>query len=438
MVRRFSRRQFIQTSALAAAGIGVWSELPAAESKSPNERLDIACIGVYNRAGANIDGVASQNIVALCDIDDLYLAGVAKRFPQAKTYNDFRKLLDIEKTIDAVVVSTPDHIHAPASAWAMQLGKHVYCEKPLTHSVYEARMVAGLAKRNKLATQLGTQIHAGSNYRRVVEVIQSGTLGTVSEVHVWVNKVWGGGQRPTENPEIPGNIHWDLWLGPAPARPYHPTYLPASWRRWWDFGGGTLGDMGCHYMDLPFWALNLRHPTTIEAEGAPRSIETYPVGMVVRYEFPAAAERPPIKLTWYDGNHVPRGRKLGLHTVGGDGVLFVGDKGQMYANYGEYKLYPEDQFRDFVPPKQTIPDSEGHYIEWIKACKEGTPTTCNFDYSGALTEAVLLGNVAFRTGTRIDWDAEQLQATNCPEAAQVVRREYRPGWVDKRSPPRPF
>jgi predicted dehydrogenase len=307
------------------------------------------------------------------------------------------------------------------------MGKHCYCEKPLTHTVTEARLMAKIAAEKGLATQMGTQIHAGSNYRRVVEIIQSGAIGPVREVHVWVGKGWGGGTRPTDTPPVPSYIHWDLWLGPAPYRPYHPTYLPANWRRWWDFGEGTLGDMACHYMDLPFWALDLRYPDTIEADGPPVNPETCPMGLIVHYEHPARGDKPPVKLTWYDGNRAPK--VVAGHEVRGSGVMFVGDKGEMFANYGSYELYPKAEFANFQPPPQTIPNSIGHHAEWIKACKEGTPTTCNFDYSGALTEAVLLGNVAYRTGKKIRWDAKNLRVTNCPEAAQYLSYKYRDGWT---------
>lgn len=430
MHQQTHRRDFLKTASIAAgaAGLGFWSQLPAAESKSPNEKLDVACIGVSGRGGANVSGVATQNIVALCDVDENRLNGAAKRFPLAAKYNDFRKLLDKEAGIDAVTVSTPDHCHAPAGLWAMSLGKHCYCEKPLTHNVYEARKMAELAAKNKLVTQMGTQIHAGENYRRVVEIIQSGAIGKVREVHVWVGKDWGGGNRPKDSQPVPEYLHWDLWLGPAPKRPYHSgIYHPGQWRRFWDFGGGTLGDMACHYMDLPFWALELRHPTTIEAEGPEVHPETNPKGMIVRYEFPARGAQPPVKFTWYDGKRIPK--TVAGHAVPGSGVMFIGDAGQMFASYGSYKLYPESEFKDYTPPKPTIPRSIGHHAEWIKACKDGGATTCNFDYSGALTEAVLLGNVAFRTGQKLQWDAKSMKATNCPAADEFLQREYRPGWT---------
>ena len=430
MSNRSTRRSFLkQSTALAAAiGAGYWSSRAAAAPKSPNEKLNIGLIGTANRAAANIDGVQGENIVAICDIDDHYLDAAAKRFGKATRYNDFRKLLE-QTDLDAVVVSTADHVHAPASVGAMKLGKHVYCEKPLTHSVYEARVAAETAAKYKVATQMGTQIHAENNYRRVVELIQSGAIGPVHEAHVWCNKTWSGGERPTEKPAVPSHLHWDLWLGPAPERPYHSTYLPANWRRWWDFGGGTLGDMGCHYMDLPFWALELRHPTSVASEGPPVHPETTPAWIAVTYEFPARGALPPVKVTWTDGSKEAAARKQYKLPDWGDGVLFVGSKGMLLADYGRYVLLPESDFAGFKPPAPTIPNSVGHYQEWINACKTGSPTTCNFGYSGALSESILLGNVAYRVGKKLEWDGAALKATNCPEADKFLRREYRTGWA---------
>jgi predicted dehydrogenase len=429
--RPLNRRRFLRQSAATALGAGYFTSRAIADSKSPSEKLNLAFIATSGQARFSIDNCKRENIAALCDIDDRLLASAAREFPQAKTYHDFRKLLE-QKDLDAVVIATPDHIHAPATVAAMRLGKHVYCEKPLTHSVYEARVVAETAKKMKVATQMGTQIHAEDNYRRVVEIIQSGAIGPVAEVHTWAGRQWGGGERPKETPPVPPHLHWDLWLGPAPQRPYHPTYLPQEWRKWWDFGGGNMADMACHHMDLPFWALNLRHPTTVEAEGPPLHKETCPLGLKVRYEFPARTDLPGVKmpaltLNWYDGRLIPPR----IHDIptGGGGNLFVGSGGMLWADYGSYRLYPRDKFKDYQPPKASIPRSTGHHNEWLTACKTGSPTTCNFDYSGALTEAVLLGNVAYRTGKKIEWDAEQLTAKNCPEAAQFVRREYRDGWT---------
>ncbi len=423
-----SRRDFLKVSGAAALSAGVWSEVAAQDSNSPNEKLNIACVGTANRAMADINGVAGENIAALCDVDKNYLDRAAGRFTDARTYADYREMIVKEgDKIDAVVVGTADHHHAPASIRAIRAGKHCYCEKPLTHTVHEARVIIEATKKAGVATQMGTQIHAGENYRRVVEIIQAGTIGDVNEVHVWVGKGWGGGDRPEGGQEPPATLDWDLWLGPAPVRPFWPgRYHPGQWRRWWDFGNGTLGDMACHYMDLPFWALKLRHPTHCEAEGPEVHPETCPLGLIVRYQFPGRDGMPPVKFTWSDGNLIPR--EVAGERVPGSGVMFIGDKGKMFADYGGYKLFPADKFAGFKPPAPTIPRSIGHHAEWIKACKDGSPTTCNFDYSGTLSEAVLLGNVAFRTGEALEWDAKNLKATNCPAADKYIRKEYRKGW----------
>ncbi|MDR3632303.1 MAG: Gfo/Idh/MocA family oxidoreductase [Isosphaeraceae bacterium] len=427
MSHRFNRRGFLQRSAALGAA-AAFAPARGWGKTGPNEKLDIAIIGTSGRALGNIEGVQGENIVAVCDIDDRLLSAARARFPRARTCTDFRRLLD-QGGFDAVVISTADHTHAPAAAGALRLGKHVYCEKPLTHSVHEARVIAGLAAKAKVATQMGTQIHAGDNYRRVVELVRSGAIGPVRECHVWCGKSWSGGERPKETPAVPSYLHWDVWLGPAPERPYHSTYLPANWRRWWDFGCGTLGDMACHYMDLPFWALDLRHPTSVESEGPPVHPETTPNWMIVRYEFPARGDQPPVALSWYDGGKRPAILLEKKVPDIGDGVLFVGDKGMLLANYDRRWLLPEESFRDFKAPPASIPSSIGHHAEWIQACKEGTPTTCNFDYSGALTETVLLGNVAYRAGRKLAWNAEKLQAEGYPEAERFLRREYRKGWT---------
>ena len=425
MRQSLNRRDFLR----GVAAIGAASSIGPRAKAGPNEKLNIGIIGTSGRALSNIEGVEGENIVAVCDIDDRLLDEAKSRFPKAQTFTDFRKLIEMGG-LDAVVVSTADHTHAPASAMALRLGKHVYCEKPLTHSVHEARVVARLAKEAKVATQMGTQIHATENYRRVVEAIRSGTIGTVSEVHVFcTGKTWSGGKRPTDRPAVPSTLKWDLWLGPAPERPYHPTYLPANWRRWWDFGNGTLGDMACHVMDLPFWALGLRYPTTIEAQGPPVDRETAPTGIEVKYQFPAIGDRPAVTLNWYDGDRKPEILERHNLPKWGLGVLFVGDKGMLQADYDRLRLFPEADFQGYRPPEKSIPRSIGHHAEWIAACKDGRPTTCNFDYSGALTETVLLGTVAYRAGKKIEWDGPNFQATNCPEAEAFLRRDYRKGWT---------
>ncbi|MFZ1934315.1 MAG: Gfo/Idh/MocA family oxidoreductase [Thermoguttaceae bacterium] len=424
-----TRRDFLRASAVAGAAALAAPALVYA--KSPNAKLNVAIVGPCGRGEAQLEAAgAMENVVGVCDIDDNNLAAVARRYPKAKAYVDFRKMLDeMHKSIDAVMVSTPDHTHAPAAAMAIRLDKHCYCEKPLTHSVYETRVLAEIAKEKKLVTQMGTQIHAEDNYRRVVELIQSGAIGPVSEVLAWCGRSWGDGRRPKDTPPVPKNIHWDEWIGPAKFRPYHPCYLPANWRCWWDFGNGTLGDMACHIMDVAFWALKLRYPTTIEAEGPPVSGEGCPNKLTVRYQYPARGEMPPVKLTWYDGDNPPAFPAGYDIPNGGLGVLFIGKEGMLRADYGSRTLYPQEKFKGFKPPAPTIPASIGHHKEFFEACKTGGPTTCNFDYSGALTEAVLLGTVAYRVGKRLEWDAVNLKATNCPEADRYLRPHYRQGWT---------
>ena len=304
MNRSLSRRAFLKTSLLTAGGFWVATQPGFARKFTANEKLNLGVIGTTNRARANIRGVESENIVAICDIEDTLLAAAQEKFPKAKTYTDFRRMLG-RRDLDGVVVSTPDHTHAVATMAALKSGRHVYCEKPLAHEVFEVRAVTDEARKRKLATQVGTQIHATDNYRRVVELIEKQAIGPVSEVHVWCGRVYDSEERPAETPPIPKGLHWDLWLGPAPARPYHPTYHPRNWRTWWDFGGGVLGDMGSHYLDLPFWALKLRAPTSIEAEGPPVQHETTPPWLVVRYRFPARGPQPAVALTWYNGGMVP-------------------------------------------------------------------------------------------------------------------------------------
>ena len=429
MSLRVNRRQLLRST--LAAGVGVWCSrgVSAAAPRSPNEKLNLAFVGCGGRGAANIGALKSQNIVALCDADQQRAGKIFEQHPRAKRFTDFRKMLDqVPREIDAVVVSAPNHVHAPASVMAMRLGKHVYCEKPLSHSVHEARVAARVAAEQHVATQMGTQIHASPNYRRAIELLEAGAIGPVREVDVWTMAAEGGGDRPKETPPVPPTLDWDVWLGPAPYRPYHPCYLPRQWHFWWDFGGGVLGNVGCHYIDLAFWALKLRHPTTIETEGPPVHPETTPRTMTIRYEFPARGNLPPVRLTWYQGRKSPR-VETDKVPAWGTGFLFVGEKGMLLADYTRRVLLPEDRFAGYQPPAPTIPDSIGHYAEWIAACQTGSPTGCNFDYSGALTEAALLGNVAYRAGQKLTWDAVALKATNCPKADRFIRREYRAGWT---------
>ena len=438
-----SRRSFLRKSAIVA-GAATLGAPATIRAQNLNERLNIAIIGAGGRGAGNLDAVKSENIVALCDVNEASLAPAAAKYPKARTFADFRKLYDFAKEFDAVVVSTTEHTHAFATLPALQLGKHVYCEKPLTHDVWEARIIREAAAKAKVATQQGTQIHAGDNYRRVVELIQTGAIGPVREVHVWVSRAWGWQtkeeaeqakdivfvqKRPEAADEVPKGLDWDLWLGPAPERPFNNVYVPGpKWYRWWDFGNGTMSDLGSHWIDLPFWALKLDHPLTIEAEGPPPNPEIGPASMQAAYEYGARGDLPPVKVTWYQGANKPPIWKDGSIPKWGDGELFIGDKGMILSDYEKHTLLPEKQFADFKPPKEFIPKSLGHHAEWLHACKTGEPTTCNFEYAGWLTEANHLGNVAYRTGKKLEWDPVKLQATNAPEAAPFIRREYRKPW----------
>jgi predicted dehydrogenase len=431
MKSRIHRRKFLRHSAFSVASLYIlrpWAAL--ARPLSPNERLNIGMIGVANQANYDMTNVASENIVALCDVDEKFLAAARQKFPAAREYSDFRRLLE-QKDIDAVVIATPDHTHAVATAAALESGRHVYCEKPLTRTISECRAVMQACERKKLITQIGTQIHAGSNYRRVVELVQSGAIGKIGEVHVWVNASYGGKDRPQATPPVPAELHYELWLGPVPYRAYSPEYLPFAWRNWWVFGGGALADFGCHYMDLPHWALGLRTPSSAEVlAGPPVHAESVPPWLILRYQYPARAQQPPLTLTWYHGGKQPGPEVLAAELAAKwkSGVLFVGSKGLLLSDYSRHLLLPEKDFAGFQPPTPSIPESIGHHAEWIKACKTGGTTTCNFAYSGALTEAVLLGTVAFRAGQKVDWDSETLRARNCPAADQFIRHEYRAGW----------
>ena len=423
-----NRRQFISRAASAAAGAWLAGVRTQARKLSPNDKLNIGMIGVANRAADDLKAVGGENIVALCDIDDNYLAAAKQKYPQAKSYNDFRRLLD-QGDIDAVVIGTPDHTHAVAAVAALKSGRHVYCEKPLARTISETRIITEAARKMKRVTQIGTQIHAGSNYRRVVELVQSGAIGPVGEVHVWVAATYGGLDLPKETLPVPPNVHYDLWLGPVEYRPYSPEYLPFKWRNWWAFGGGALADFGCHYMDLPHWALGLSRPLTVSpVDGPPVHPESTPPWLIVRYEYPVRGQKPPLQLTWYHGGKQPALLTTEQAGKWKSGVLFVGAKGMLLADYGRHTLLPEKDFSGFAPPSPFIPDSIGHHAEWIEACKTGRATTCPFDYSGPLTEAALLGNVAYRVGQKLEWDWKHLQATNCPKSEQYIQHHYRRGW----------
>lgn len=427
------RRAFIQRAALGAAGLWLGGCRTAPRRESPNGKLNLGAIGVGHQGAYDLTGVAGENIVALCDVDDAYLAAAKRRFPAARTFHDFRHLLDC-RDIDAVVIATPDHTHAVAAAAALRSGRHVYCEKPLTRTLSECRAVTELARRRGLITQLGTQIHSGENYHRTAELVQQGAVGAVSEVHVWVNASYGPRLLPPAPPPVPAGLHYDLWLGPLPHRPYQADCVPRKWRHWWAFGGGALADMGCHYMDLAHWALGLGAPRRAEVLAGPEPHPEFtPPWLVVRYEYPAPAvaraarNRTPLKLTWYHGGRKPNLPSAVLKDWD-SAVLFVGGRGMVLADYTRHVVLREPDFADYVAPAPIESDFFQHHREWIQAVKTGKPASCDFAHGGPLTEAVLLGNAAFRAGGKIEWDSATLRARNCPDAARFIQHEYRAGW----------
>jgi predicted dehydrogenase len=424
---------------------------PPRRTIAANEKVNVAVVGAGGRGFADLMGLEGTpvNIVALCDCDLPHAAEAFKKYPQAKQYADWRKMLESERTIDAVVVATPDHHHAIISIAAMKLGKHVYCEKPLAHSIWEAREMARVATESGVATQMGTQGHAFEGSRRAVEMIRAGAIGDVRELHVWTDRPanwWPAGVgRPADKPPVPDGLDWDLWLGPAAERPYHPAYVPFKWRGYWDFGTGSIGDMGVHNLDTAFWGLELGLPTSVEVKesspalGDPAMQETEPTSCTIELNFPQRNQRPAVKMTWYDGGKLPprelfQGEKL---ITRDGGSLLIGSKGTLFTRTwhgGEndrnmFLLLPTKQYEGFAGPQPTIPRVKSHYHEWISACRGEGKTLSNFEYAAVLTEALLLGNVALRTGKKITWDAAKMEAVGCPEAATMIRPEFRKGWT---------
>jgi predicted dehydrogenase len=452
MSRRTSRRQFLRNTTLA--GVGFWiASGSSAEAKKPRsalERLRIAGVGVGGKGSSDIDQAGHfGDVVAMCDIDDDTLAKKAIRFPNARKFNDFREMLHtMEKDIDAVTVSTPDHTHAPAAVMAMKMKKHVYCQKPLTHSVYESRVMRETAKQYGVCTQMGNQGTAENGLRRAVELIRGGVIGPVRELHVWTNRpIWPQSPKVTQRPpeaSIPKNVHWDLFLGPAPERPYAPGYHPFAWRGWWDFGTGALGDMACHTANMGFMALKLGYPTSVQAESEKPNPETYPGWARVVWEFPAREDIPPVKMFWYEGKKddkklLPPDKLTHNLKLSDSGSLLVGDDGMLFSpnDYGaDFMLIYGKSIEKNVPvvpvslPRNNMGDL-GQKGEWVKAIQESKPdiALANFDYAGVLAESVLLGNVAIRAeGKKLDWDGPGCHVTNDSEANNWVKTEYRKGW----------
>jgi len=438
---KLSRRHFMGAAATAAAFTIVPSHVMGATGqKPPSEKLNIAGVGIGGMGKSNVRGCESENIVALCDVDWAYAGKVFEKYPNAKKWKDFRKMLDEQKDIDAVIVATPDHLHTPVAMAAMQRGKHVYVQKPLTRLVSEARALTEAARKYKVATQMGNQGHSQDGVRNICEWIWDGAIGEVREVHAWTNRpVWPQGiDRPKDKPPVPDTLDWDLWLGPASERPYHPCYLPFSWRGWWDFGGGALADMACHVLDPVFSALKLKYATSVEASCTKVNNETFPLASMVHFEYPAREGMPAVKIHWYDGGLKPArpealevGRPLDQES---SNVLFIGSKGVLRC--GEYggspRLIPETAMQAYKRPPQTLERIKGgHEQNWIRACKGGPAATSNFDYSGPFTEMVVMGNLALRpenVGKKLEWDGDKMRVTNDEKANDYVQMHYRKGW----------
>ncbi len=459
------RRRFLQYSAV---GAGAALAAPALlRSQSPNSKLNIAVIGAGGKGESDTEHCSGENIYALCDVDENTLNGHLKKYPGAKGYNDYRKMLEeIGNNVDAVIVATPDHHHAPAATMAMKMGKNVYCQKPLVQSVYEARVMRQLSKEKKLATQMGNQGSAEDGLRRAVEVIQAGVIGPVRQVYVWSNRpIWPQGiPRPEGQDPVPSTLDWNIWIGPAPMRPFkNKVYHNFAWRGWMDFGTGALGDMACHTVNMPFRALKLGFPTTIEArysklhnqDRGRDNKETYPSASEIRFEFPERDGLVPTRLTWSDGGLQPYSDVTSeiidlLDELPVSGCLLIGDKGKVFSpdDYGahffiklndEKELVSGDKHEAVKAVPQTIPRNEfrkefkgdpdkAHHLEWIEACKTGKPTYSNFDIAAYLTEIILLGVVAIRVGKKLEWDGPEMRAKNV-DASKFVRRQYRDGWT---------
>ncbi len=457
-----TRRKFLQSSSAALVATFVPRHvLGGAGHVAPSDRVNIALVGAGGQGLSNLRRLfreADARVVAVADpckhysLENFYYGGVSGRLPvkqeiekhyqqqdpgfQCRDYIDFREMLEHEAGLDAVLCATPDHLHAYVSIRAMRAGKHVYCEKPLTHNMWEAWEIVRVAEETGVATQMGNQGHARDGIRQTCEWIWDGAIGTVREVHAWVPsgrwnpKLVG---RPTPDMPVPDGLNWDLWLGPREPRPFHTAYAPVSWRDFWAFGSGTLGDFGCHDLDAAKWALDLGTPTSVEAYPAgPMDEEITPHGEICYFEFPARGDQPPVRVTWYDGGLKPSlpTELIGETPLSGRGVLFVGDEGVMLCGGagGDPKLLPETRDKEYVRPEQTLPRTQGHHRDWLDACKGGASAGSNFAYGARLTELVLLGNLALRTGKKIRWNEEQLSAEGVPEAEPMIHGTYRDGW----------
>ena len=444
MSRRSTRRVFLSQAA-ASLAVPTLMGLPSFARTTANAKLRFACIGVGGKGDSDTnDAGANGEIVALCDCDGHTLDRMASKYPDAKKYFDYRKMLDeMGDKIDAVTVSTPDHTHAPASVMAMRMGKHCFTQKPLAWSVEEARVMRELAAEKKLCTQMGNQGTAEDGFRQGVATIKSDLLGPIKEIHVWTNRpIWPQGiPRPKDTPPIPAHVHWNEFLAAAPERPYNPAYQPFNWRGWLDFGTGALGDMACHTINVAAMALNLFDPETVEVVETSGIVdnETYPVWSIIKFQFPERDGRAPVSLTWYDGGeNLPKEKRVTKEMLdgmnpSGSGLLLIGEKGSFYSrnDYGaQHTLLPRDKFKDVEQPKQEMPHSPGHFKEWVEAIEtnDSKKAFSNFGYAGKLTETVVLGVVALKAGGKIEWDAEKMKVKNRPDCDKFIRRDYREGW----------
>jgi predicted dehydrogenase len=449
--KNFTRRAFLGTTAgaLVATAASAKSEKKKGKKKiqakprtvSPNEKLNVAAIGAGGKGKSDIEACENENVVALCDPDWERAAESFEAFPNARRFQDYRVMLEEMPEIDAVTISTPDHTHAPAAYMAMMMGKHVYVQKPLTQTVAEARLLTETARKMGVATQMGNQGHAEDGVRELYEMIWSGIIGQVHEVHIWTSRpVWPQGIAEPLPPEvIPITMDWNLWIGTAPMRPYNSAYAPFKWRGWQDFGAGALGDMACHIMDPAYWTLKLRDAPyyTVEMlkeEG--KNDQTFPNSTIVKYSFPARDTLAPVDVYWYDGAFAPAPRPEGIPEDqklgdGANGSYFVGEKGVLSTGEygGDSRLVPDALMADYKKPDPWIARIDGDiHTDWIQACKGGTPACSNFDYSGPFAEMVEFGNLAVKTGKKLKWDNIKGEVMNVSDASSIVSKEYRKGW----------
>ena len=430
MFPKLTRRHALKT--IAASSVAITSAKPTWAEDSPNEKLNLAFIGVGGRGEGNLEELQNQNIVAFVDVDETRAGKSFENHPKVQRFKDYRKMLDeLGSKLDGVVISTPDHTHFHPAYAAMQMGLHVYLEKPLAHNVWETRTLTDFAAKQKLATQLGCQRHAIPNMARIVELIQGGAIGKVNKVFCWKGGSRGMPPIPTDRPAVPPTVDYDLWVGPVKdARPYHPTICPYGWRFWWQFGAGETGNWGCHVLDIPYWALGLGHVDRVKAAGPPIDAERTPKAMHCEFNFPTSNQGGPITMHWYHGEPV-KSLEEATGTSGlnlkGMYTCFIGENGSLLCGFDRHRLLPDDQFKEFKAPTPTIPESPGFHNEWVLACKGDAPATCNFDYSGPMAETVLLGNVAYRAGN-FHWNHNDLSTGDNSKAQGLIREEYRSGW----------